>query len=101
MNKNPFYNSLFATAYICVIATIMSNGNTIFGERDTFLTPIIVLSLLVLSASIMGYLFVGQPILLYLDGYKKEALSFFWRTVVGFAGITALVAGVSATLAHL
>ncbi len=34
----------------------------------------------------MGYLFVGEPLRMHLDGQKKEALTFFWKTVGSFAG---------------
>ncbi len=58
---------------------------------DTFLTPVAALSLLVLSVSVMGFLFLGQPLQLYLDGQKKQAISFFMRTVTSFAVLTLLV----------
>jgi len=51
------------------------------------------LSLLVLSVTVMGYLFILVPVQLYIDGAKKEAVSFFLRTVGWFAAITAVLAG--------
>ncbi len=91
MTKNPFINAACATAYISFIALFMTFGNQLFGPKDTILTPIAVLSLFTLSAAVMAYLFLYQPLLLLLDGHKKQAATLFLRTVGAFAGITALV----------
>lgn len=91
MTKNPFINAISATLYITLIATLMFYGKTFFGPKDTILTPIAVLSLFSLSAAIMAYLFLYQPLMLFLDGHKKEAINLFLRTVAIFAGITAVV----------
>jgi hypothetical protein len=98
MNKNPYYNAVLASAYIVFVGMFMSNARLFFGEHDTALTPVMVLSLFVLSAAIMGYLFIGEPIMLFLDGHKKQAVDFFWRTVATFACITILLFIVSAII---
>lgn len=88
--KNPYVNSVCAELYIIIVASAMyyfAAPNT----PDTFLNPIAALSVLVLSAAVMGYLFLGQPLQLYLNGEKKQAISFFMRTVVCFAVITIFV----------
>lgn len=88
--KNPYINSICAEAYIIIIVSIMhifSAPNT----PDTFLSPIAALSLFVLSAAIMGYLFLGEPLQLYLNGEKTQAVSFFMRTVLSFAAIMIIV----------
>lgn len=92
MFQKPYTNALIATLYIVVVVTFMQNAPRFLNVDDSnFLAPVIFLSLFVLSASIMGFLFVGQPILLYLDGKKKEAVSFFGATVAFFAGITIVI----------
>lgn len=91
MTKNPFLNAASATLYISFIALFMYYGNTIFGPKDTLLTPIAVLSLFTLSAAVMGYLFLYQPLMLFLDGHKKKAVNLFLQTVAVFAGITFFV----------
>jgi SNF family Na+-dependent transporter len=91
MNKNSYLNAVLASAYIVCMATLLQNGRYIFGEQDNFLSPIIFLSLFVLSAALMGYLFIGEPVQLFLDGHKKQALTFFWQTVSTFAGITVVI----------
>jgi hypothetical protein len=88
--KNPYLNSAYAEIYIIVVVWVMHRiGKP--DTPDTFFDPLAGLSLLVLSASVMGYLFVGVPLQLYLDGEKRQAVSFFMRTVMGFAAITAIL----------
>ncbi len=87
--KNPYVNSVLAEAYIVIVATVMQY----VGKPDTpdnFFTPIAALSLFVLSASVMGFLFVGQPLQLYIDGEKSKSVSFFLKTVLSFALLTVL-----------
>ena len=91
--KNPLYNAVLAEGYICLVAFVMFYGQVLVGEEDEVIMPIAMLSLLVLSASIMGYLFCYTPIALFLEGKKDEALQFFLRTVGSFAVITLLMFG--------
>ena len=91
MSTNPFLNALSASAYIVLVASLMFYGSKIFGQgEDNVLMPIAMLSLFVLSAAIMGYLFLGRPAMLYLDGNKKPAVSLFVKTTAIFAVLTAL-----------
>ena len=85
--KNPYLNSLYAEIYIIVVVLIMRHLGSL-NRPDSFFDPIAALSLLVLSAAVMGYLFFGGSLQIYLDGKKKEALAFFMRTVLSFAAIT-------------
>lgn len=55
---------------------------------DNFFSPVVALSVFVLSAAVMGYLFVGETLQLYLNGEKKQAVSFFASTVLCFAVLT-------------
>lgn len=87
--KNPYLNSIYAEIYIVIVVSVMhliSAPNT----PDAFFDPIAALSLLVLSAAVMGYLFLGEPLQLYLDGEKKRSVAFFMKTVISFAAITAV-----------
>ena len=45
----------------------------------------------ILSALITGSLVLGKPILLYLDGQKKEGITLLFYTMIGLAIILALV----------
>ncbi len=88
MTKNPFINALAAIAYIAAVASLMFYVST-FGKlpiENSVFMPIMVLSLFVFSAATMGYLFLAQPVMLFLDGKKKEAVSLFLQTSFAFAG---------------
>jgi len=91
VTKNPFINALAATLYITLVATIPFFGKQLFGDGKSFLIPIAMLSLFTLSAAVMGYLFLYQPLLLLLDGHKKNAVKLFLQTIATFAGITAVL----------
>ncbi len=101
MTKNPFLNALGAELYICLVASVMYYGTKHTGPANSIIVPIAILSLFTLSAAVMGYLFLFQPLRLYLDGEKQRAITLFLQTVAIFAGITvfallALFWGVSA-----
>ncbi len=49
------------------------------------------LSLLVLSVSVMAFLFFYQPVIMLLEGKRQEAVTFFFKTVATFAIATALI----------
>jgi len=61
--------------YIAVVATIMQNGEKWFGNMNNFIGPVAFLLLFTLSAIVVGSLGLGKPIMLYLDGKKKEAVA--------------------------
>lgn len=91
MTRNPFINALGAILYIIAVATIPFFGKELFGDGKSFLIPIAMLSLFTLSAAVMGYLFLYQPLLLLLDGHKKGAVRLFLQTIATFAGITIIL----------
>jgi hypothetical protein len=88
--KNPYFNGLFAEVYIIIVALIMHT----FSAPNTPDTPfdgVAAISLFVLSAAVMGFLFIGEPLQLYLNNEKKNALTFFGKTLLCFACITLLI----------
>ena len=94
MPKNPFINAALAAGYIGLVVLTMSfiMNRTQEGQGDALLLiPVFMLSLLTLSAAVMGYLFVAEPIMLYLDGKKQEAVQYFLKTLGAFAGITVAI----------
>lgn len=88
MSKNPFLNALAAIAYIVGIASILYYGPGKSFVVDGVIAPIIFLSLFVLSAAMMGYFFLYQPVQFFFEGKPKEATKLFLTTVVVFACIT-------------
>lgn len=91
MTKNPFRNAGFAALYIIVVVLLIQYVFIPVVPEKTIFIPILMLSLFVLSAAVMGYIFLGAPMQLYLDGEKKQAVHLFLKTVAAFAGITALL----------
>lgn len=91
MSKNPLLNAASAAAYIITIVTIMSFvTRPLRNKPDTFFAPVIFLSLLTLSVAVMAFLFFYQPLLLFIDGKKKEAVQLFAKTTGIFGLITAV-----------
>ena len=90
MTKNPIINSLFASLYIFAIVALMTWGTSMVSPKDSFIAPVAMISLFTLSAAVMGYLFLYQPIQLYFDSKKKEAVKLFLQTVGVFGLITIL-----------
>lgn len=88
MTKTSLLSALAATGYIVLVSVLMFYGSNLAPAKDTVLAPIAMISLFTLSAAVMGYLFVGQPLQLYLDGKKKEAVDFFFKTTSVFGVLT-------------
>lgn len=91
MTKNPIVNGLGALAYIVTITLIIYFGTKNLPKEDTILAPIAMISLFTLSAAVMGYIFGLQPIQLYLDGKKKEAVQLFLKTMMVFGLLTSII----------
>jgi hypothetical protein len=84
--KKPFLNALSATLYIVIIVLlIQSFGYFLKDTKDTIIIPMTMLSLFVLSAAVMGFLFLSEPLSLLLENKKQEAIVFFSKTVGVFA----------------
>lgn len=89
MTKNPLVNALSASAYIILVITVMTFVTSPLQDKpDTFFTPIVFISFLTLSVAVMAFLFFYQPIVLLIDGKKKDAISLFTKTIGIFAVIT-------------
>jgi hypothetical protein len=91
MTKNPYFNALAASFYIVAVVLVMNFMAKYTGPDNKFIAPIVFLSMFTLSTAVMGYLFVLQPLQLYLDGEKKAGVRLFLQTVGVFAVITIVV----------
>ena len=79
-------DSLGVLAYICLVSLVLTNGAKIFGQSDNkIISPIIFLLLFVLSALITSSLILGKPILLYLEGLKKEGVKLLIYTIINLS----------------
>lgn len=89
MSKNPIVNALCASVYIVLGVAIMNFvTQPLRNKPDTFFAPVVFLSLLTLSVAVMAFLFFYQPLLLFVEGKKKDAVNLFIKTVSIFAAIT-------------
>lgn len=92
MTKNPLINALSAAGYIFSVVTIMNFVTQPLRDKpDTFFAPIMVLFMLTLSVAVMAFLFFYQPLLLFIEGKKKQAANLFVKTVGIFAIFTIIV----------
>ena len=93
MIKNPYLNAFMALGYIALIISVIFRTSSIAAHTpDTLLAPVTMLSLFVLSAAIMGILFIYEPARLFLENQKREALSFLLKTVGTFACFVVILA---------
>ncbi len=90
MIKSPFVNAALATAYITLVVSVLTYFESVTkeGSGEFVLMPIAFLSLFVLSAATMGFLFLYEPFTLWFDGKRKEAVNFFLTMLVTFGIIT-------------
>lgn len=90
---NPFLSAVAASAYICAfVLLIIARQPPIEHTVVPILAPVLFLSILVLSVSVMAFLFFYQPMILVLDGKRTEAVRYFARAVGTFAVLTLAVA---------
>lgn len=89
--KYAAMNAFLTTIYIIVVVSFMSYAQNYVGNSTTILIPVVMLSLFVFSAALTGSLIFGRPILWYLDGKKKEAVSLLAYTL-GFFLVTTITA---------
>ncbi len=92
MKWNPLINAALAAAYIFGIAALFRYIAYLGqGVPDSIIDPIGVLSVLVFSVAVMGFLFFYRPVILLLENKRDEAISYFLRTLGLFGIITLLV----------
>lgn len=92
MRWNPMFNAVGAVAYIGAVVLLMQFIQSVRHDTpDTPLDGMGALSLLVFSAAVMAFLFFYQPIVLLSENKKKEALSYFLKTLGAFGVITVCV----------
>jgi hypothetical protein len=98
MNKNKligraFLDALGVLLYVVGLAWFLNNMQFWFNSTpDTWLAPAIAMMLFIISACATGSLVLLKPVLLYMEGDKKGAVSLFIYTL-GFLVILALLVG--------
>lgn len=81
--KTGLLNSFLTVVYVSFVALLMSSAEKFFSNTpDSFISPVAILLLFVLSASVTGYLVIGRPLMLYFDNQKPAALKLFGLTLL-------------------
>lgn len=89
MKWNPFLNAVAAAAYIGAVVLFMNVIQSLRHDTpDTLLDGMGFISLFVLSAATMTFLFFYQPVLKLIENKKAEAVSYFLKTLGIFGAIT-------------
>lgn len=92
MSQNPFKNALVAAGYISILVTLIFNSPHFISDNELgMMLPVIILSVFVISAALMGYVFLYTPGRLFMEGKHKDASKLFFSTLVAFALIIALI----------
>mgnify|MGYP001601947052 FL=1 len=73
--KYASINSLGTAFYITVLVSLGYFLGPSFDNTKSVMIPIAMLLLFVFSAAFTGSLVFGRPVIWYLDGKKREALS--------------------------
>ena len=87
IKKYAVINAALTALYIVLISSFVfyvPKALHLNDKPDNVFAPIIMLSLLVFSAALVGFLIFGRPIMWYLDGKKQEALKLLVSTLVTF-----------------
>lgn len=80
--KKAFIDAIGTAVYIILVVLFMFSLQSFSSEQeDRIIIPIAMLLLFVSSAAITGFLVFGKPIMLYIDGKKKEAVSLLGYTL--------------------
>ena len=89
--SQSFFHALGVVVYVGFVACLMLNGEAIFGKMSEYTGPMAFLLLFIISAIITSGLVFAKPILMYLNGKKKEAIYFLSSTIAWLMAITVLV----------
>lgn len=84
-------NAILTAAYVFLVSLIFQYGEKVFGKMDNLIGPAAFLMIFVLSAALTGTLILGKPVLMYLDGKKKEAVKLFGLTILFLTIITVVI----------
>src|SRR3989344_2316157 len=99
MTKNPIINALTGLLYIVFVVSLLYYAPKSVDKIESIFIPIAMLSLFVFSAASMGYLFLYQPLQLFLEGEKKKSVDLFLKTLVAFAISAAALVSIGLYLA--
>lgn len=79
--RRAFIDAIGTFLYVVVIVLFIQILGKNMPREDSFFIPIAMLLLFVFSAAFVGFLVFGKPVMLYLDGRKREAVSMIGYTL--------------------
>ena len=86
-----FTHAIGVTIYIYIVAQFMFSMQDVMNSLNAVLTGMAVLLLFTVSAAITVSLVLLKPVLLFMDGQKKESLKLLLYTVAGLFLIMVIV----------
>lgn len=90
--KQGLLSAGLAAGYVALVSAFMAHAEKIFGGKEPGpLGPVVFLLLFVVSASVMCLLVFGKPVMMYIDGKKREAVELLVSTIAILATITVLL----------
>ncbi|MBX4211572.1 MAG: hypothetical protein KW806_02155 [Candidatus Yanofskybacteria bacterium] len=96
ITTRAFVSALGTAAYVSLFPLVIYNADRFFGGKEpgAIVAPMLFLLVFIISACITSSLVLLKPVLMFMEGHKKEALRLFGYTVgflVGFAVILVVV----------
>lgn len=79
--KRGFVFAALTAVYIFGVVLFISNLGKFMDGGDNLLGGAVFLTLFVVSAATTGSLMLGKPLLMYIDGAKKDAVKLFAANV--------------------
>lgn len=79
--KRALLNAMGTAVYILLVVSFIFSLQKFSSKPDNIIIPIAMLMLFVCSAAITGFLVFGKPVMLYIDGKKREAVSLLSYTI--------------------
>lgn len=90
--SKSFLHALGVLVYVSLVVLLMNNIDRLFDGRPApFWGPLAMLLLFVLSVAIVGILVFAKPVMMYLEGAKKEGIALLVYIVAWLALITCLI----------
>jgi len=90
--RRAFINSGLTFSYVLLIVMAFNNAQFIFEtDPPEMLIASFMLLLFMFSALVTSSLVLGKPILMYIDGQKKEAVSMFVATAAWLVVFLAVI----------
>jgi hypothetical protein len=85
-------SALGVAIYVAAVSALMTNAEKLFGRMDNVLSGAVFLLVFTVSAFVVGSLLIAKPVMLYIDGKKKDAVklllwSLFYLVLVTIIGI--------------